>query len=274
MITTELADAYGKEVAFNHETFGHSVLDNFYNIEKHNVGKRPSLIAFMLHTRDIVSGRGKYEDFYRLVVTFDKIIDSKEPYVSRQKTETMRVILHKVIETCVCMHGYGSWKDVKYLLNLLRDMYELFLRSRNVATTRWLDRPPSLPTLPIRSSMKLTVPVVLIVHQRKFVNHEGLFQKQPSMFVPLQFWYCRNPGLALPLIALQYHEVKINLDLRPIDECLWAVKTTDPTESPLAANSNGHKSTESYQSSLVAASLYVDYLCVYLYSNSKHRHPP
>jgi len=28
-------------------------------------------------------------------------------------------------------------------------------------------------------------------------------------YVPLQFWFCRNPGLALPLIALQYHEVKI-----------------------------------------------------------------
>ena len=27
--------------------------------------------------------------------------------------------------------------------------------------------------------------------------------------VPLNFWFCRNPGLALPLIALQYHEVKI-----------------------------------------------------------------
>ena len=27
--------------------------------------------------------------------------------------------------------------------------------------------------------------------------------------VPLQFWFCRNPGLALPLIALQYHEVKV-----------------------------------------------------------------
>jgi len=26
--------------------------------------------------------------------------------------------------------------------------------------------------------------------------------------IPLQFWFCRNPGLALPLIALQYHEVK------------------------------------------------------------------
>ena len=29
------------------------------------------------------------------------------------------------------------------------------------------------------------------------------------LFVPLQFWFCRNPGLALPLIALQYHEVKV-----------------------------------------------------------------
>jgi len=31
-------------------------------------------------------------------------------------------------------------------------------------------------------------------------------------FVPLQFWFCRNPGLALPLIALQYHEVKVILN--------------------------------------------------------------
>ena len=32
------------------------------------------------------------------------------------------------------------------------------------------------------------------------------------IFVPLQFWFCRNPGLALPLIALQYHEVKVILN--------------------------------------------------------------
>jgi hypothetical protein len=30
--------------------------------------------------------------------------------------------------------------------------------------------------------------------------------------VPLQFWFCRNPGLALPLIALQYHEVKVIIE--------------------------------------------------------------
>ena len=39
-----------------------------------------------------------------------------------------------------------------------------------------------------------------------------------TLYIPLQFWFCRNPGLALPLIALQYHEVKINLEFRPKDE--------------------------------------------------------
>ena len=29
--------------------------------------------------------------------------------------------------------------------------------------------------------------------------------------IPLNFWFCRNPGLALPLIALQYHEVKLKI---------------------------------------------------------------
>jgi len=33
-----------------------------------------------------------------------------------------------------------------------------------------------------------------------------------TSLVPLQFWFCRNPGLALPLIALQYHEVKVILN--------------------------------------------------------------
>jgi hypothetical protein len=74
---------------------------------------------------------------------------------------------------------------------------------------------------------------------------------ETTLYVPLQFWYCRNPGLALPLIALQYHEVKINLDIRNIEECLWAVSEL---------NGSGAKVTEAYRQSLAAASLFVDYI--------------
>ena len=44
--------------------------------------------------------------------------------------------------------------------------------------------------------------------------------------VPLQFWFNRNPGLALPLIALQYHEVKVSITLgSPDDVTLTANKS-------------------------------------------------
>ena len=33
-------------------------------------------------------------------------------------------------------------------------------------------------------------------------------------YVPLRFWFCRNPGLALPLISLQYSEVRINISMK------------------------------------------------------------
>ena len=35
-----------------------------------------------------------------------------------------------------------------------------------------------------------------------------------KQYIPMQFWFCRNPGLALPLIALQYHEVKLNVQFK------------------------------------------------------------
>ena len=49
-----------------------------------------------------------------------------------------------------------------------------------------------------------------------------------KIWVPLQFWFCRNPGLALPLIALQYHEVKVIL----------THQTWDDTNGPSTPTSN------------------------------------
>jgi len=40
----------------------------------------------------------------------------------------------------------------------------------------------------------------------------GTFKDEYTMYIPLNFWFCRNPGLALPLIALQYHEVRLEID--------------------------------------------------------------
>ena len=86
---------------------------------------------------------------------------------------------------------------------------------------------------------------------------------ETTLYIPLQFWFNTNPGLALPLIALQYHEVKINIDIRPIDECLWAVEDLTGTSG------TNMQVTKAYNQSLVAASLYVDY--VFLDTDERRR---
>jgi len=77
-----------------------------------------------------------------------------------------------------------------------------------------------------------------------------------TLYIPLQFWFCRNPGVAIPLIALQYHEVRINVDFETWQNCQYAEQTVG---QPVAAPAQ----------SLAAASLYVDY--VYLDTEERRR---
>ena len=77
-----------------------------------------------------------------------------------------------------------------------------------------------------------------------------------TLYIPLQFWFCRNPGVAIPLIALQYHEVRINVDFEQWENCTYAEKDDGVPIRPDAL-------------SLVAASLYIDY--VYLDTEERRR---
>lgn len=45
-----------------------------------------------------------------------------------------------------------------------------------------------------------------------------------TLFVPLQFWFCRNPGLALPLVALQYHEIRLRISIANFSELITTIR--------------------------------------------------
>jgi hypothetical protein len=85
--------------------------------------------------------------------------------------------------------------------------------------------------------------------------------KGEVLYIPLQFWFCRNPGLALPLIALQYHEVKINLELNDVKNLYWAEKDVSGTW--------GMDQSAVTVGDLKSASLFVDYL--YLDTDERRR---
>jgi hypothetical protein len=53
-------------------------------------------------------------------------------------------------------------------------------------------------------------------------------------YIPLMFFFCRNPGAALPLIALQYHEVKINVLWNKVRQIFQeGVSSTGPAQANL-----------------------------------------
>lgn len=48
-----------------------------------------------------------------------------------------------------------------------------------------------------------------------------------QLVIPLHFWFCENPGLALPLVSLQNSEVYINVTLRSVTD-LYTVVDVNP----------------------------------------------
>jgi hypothetical protein len=102
------------------------------------------------------------------------------------------------------------------------------------------------------ANMVGNVPALTQVYSGNSSSANSTTVPETTLYIPLQFFFCRNPGLALPLIALQYHEVKINLEFRDARECYWAVGKY-ASQTPV----------------LRAASLYVDY--IYLDTDERRR---
>ena len=46
-----------------------------------------------------------------------------------------------------------------------------------------------------------------------------------KIYIPLQFWFCRSSANSLPLVSLEYSDVKINLSLKDWTDCILITPT-------------------------------------------------
>ena len=83
---------------------------------------------------------------------------------------------------------------------------------------------------------------------------------EQTLYIPLEFWFNRHTGLALPLIALQYHEVKINVEFNQVQYLVNVSGSTGAASAAVSALNN---------KGLAACSLYVDY--IYLDTEERRR---
>lgn len=50
-------------------------------------------------------------------------------------------------------------------------------------------------------------------------------KKNYKLYIPLKFWFCRHKGLALPLVALHFSDVKINVEFNNLENILISSPT-------------------------------------------------
>ena len=101
------------------------------------------------------------------------------------------------------------------------------------------------------------VPVLTSMYDNPTASLNSLIVPAYTLYVPLEFWFCRNPGLALPLIALQYHEVKINIEFTDAKSCYYY--STGGSATPATLPGLGS----------LGATMYVDY--IYLDTEERRR---
>ena len=134
-----------------------------------------------------------------------------------------------VKQTCVNIGGtdidrhYGIWWDAWMELTLPAEKrvgYNLMIGQQNVQPVVGLNNgggaTPSATAITLRTVGNQTV------KSSEATGDDTIKQGHPAqrLYVPLKFWFNCNPGLALPLIALQFHQVRIQIEFRPASECV------------------------------------------------------
>jgi len=96
-------------------------------------------------------------------------------------------------------------------------------------------------------------------HKSATLTNES-FLTPTKAYIPLKFWFNRNPGLALPLIALQYHEVKIKTKFEEYSNLVTLPNSPDAVGRVLEPLNNSIHSNVSF---------YVQY--IYLDTDERRR---
>lgn len=119
-------------------------------------------------------------------------------------------------------------------------------------------------TLP-HGKTELTGPELL--GEESYLDSDPLNNVTNTLFIPLQFWFCRNPGMAIPIIALQYHEIKLNLEVRALNQL---VVKEDPEQAGSDGVARTYTTVHDYKGKpSISGNFWVDY--IYLDADERRR---
>lgn len=129
------------------------------------------------------------------------------------------------IDTQLVDQGYGEWLDIWNELTM--PVSKRAVHDRMIGNVEEFTNPKALELRAIIENNNL-----------RYSYYPVATSTQPSItgrrfFVPIPFWFSRNPSLALPLVSLQYQTVEITIEFKGVEQ-LYQVydEATDQYVSP------------------------------------------
>lgn len=101
----------------------------------------------------------------------------------------------------------------------------------------------------------------MIGYVPQLIKFDDCVKPRYKLIIPLLFWFCKYTGLALPLVALRYHDVMINLRLKELSQLCYIDGNCELPNIPIIQSK--------YNINIQNIVLYVDY--IYLDNDERRR---
>jgi hypothetical protein len=184
-----------------------SILDSLDTIKKSDGSLKDNITkdnVLRLLNQAITKSKDVQRFFYNKIIEYKKIIDeSKNKYA---KCAWVKKLGHALIDRVELLIGgevidrqYGEWLDIIHELTASEYMLDSY------------------------NKMIGNIDILNVPSRTKKPSHK--------LYIPLQFWFCRHIGLALPLISLRYHDVALRVQFRPFHDLFYINELTG-TETP------------------------------------------
>jgi hypothetical protein len=205
--------------------------------EEKNILKRKNLINLIsnrLYDQMRIFYMKAYEPYQQSQEIYQQIIDGT--YAERYKFAWVEEIGHSIIDQIELR--IGSQIIDKHTGDWLILYNKLFLKEYQVENY-----------------------YKMIGNVKELTIFDDTIKNSYKLIIPLQFWFCRNSGLSLPLIALRYHDIMFTLRLKDLAKLCYVEDDSAITDMTNIQSQ--------YNINIMSAKLYVDY--IYLETDERRR---
>lgn len=97
-------------------------------------------------------------------------------------------------------------------------------------------------------------------------------KKGYTMYVPLEFWFCKYNGLAIPLVSLGYHDVTFIVKFKKFNQCSYIGEAEDNTMEIPELNEYLENEGKDLEASILIDYVFLDDLERKKFAQSKHEY--